>query len=364
MTVAGPSLVVTADDRTGAIETAAACADAGWRATVAPWMSSGELARAQGDCQVIDLRSRHADPVDAQRRVSAAFAATSGVDGTPPCHAHKIDSALRGNWAEELTALVDEGHRVVLIPAHPAMNRVARDGVVLVDGTPVSETEHAADPRRPVTSSRPSDRLPGDELADAGALDRWLTGWSPVAIVDAATLADIDTLVRVAARATGVVVAGPAPVIAAVARVRAVHAGARPMPQPLLPAPVVAACASMHPVGRAQTLGLEPLGVHVVVAPTALHPDSEAVAADVAARAHQEVDRHDARTVILVGGDTAEHFLGDSVVEVFGSVDASVAVGETVVHGRRLRVLTKPGSFGTANTLVDLVKQHAKRHDG
>jgi uncharacterized protein YgbK (DUF1537 family) len=120
----------------------------------------------------------------------------------------------------------------------------------------------------------------------------------------------------------------------------------------------------MHPIGRAQTLAVEALGVHVVVAPASLHPDSEAVAADVAARAHEEVELHDARTVVLVGGDTAEHFLGDSVVEVFGSVDAGVAVGETVVRGRRLRVLTKPGSFGTVNTLVDLVKRHAKRHEG
>ena len=62
-----------------------------------------------------------------------------------------------------------------------------------------------------------------------------------------------------------------------------------------------------------------------------------------------------ARSVILVGGDTAEAFIGDNIVRVFGSIDVGVSLGDVEIEGRTLRVASKPGGFGTANTLVDLV---------
>jgi uncharacterized protein YgbK (DUF1537 family) len=64
-----------------------------------------------------------------------------------------------------------------------------------------------------------------------------------------------------------------------------------------------------------------------------------------------------ARSVILIGGDTAEAFIGDNVVRVFGSVDVGVSLGEARIRGTSLRVASKPGGFGTANTLVDLVNR-------
>ena len=59
--------------------------------------------------------------------------------------------------------------------------------------------------------------------------------------------------------------------------------------------------------------------------------------------------------MILVGGDTAEAFLGDTVVRVFGSIDVGVSLGEAELAGTTLRLACKPGGFGTPNTLVDLV---------
>jgi uncharacterized protein YgbK (DUF1537 family) len=76
---------------------------------------------------------------------------------------------------------------------------------------------------------------------------------------------------------------------------------------------------------------------------------------DVAERAHEAVVASDARSVILVGGDTAEAFVGDSVVRVFGSIDVGVSLGESEIRGRRLRVAMKPGGYGSSNTLVELV---------
>ncbi len=67
-----------------------------------------------------------------------------------------------------------------------------------------------------------------------------------------------------------------------------------------------------------------------------------------------------ARSVILVGGDTAAAFIGDATVTVLGSVGVGISLGEAQFDSRRLRLASKPGSFGTANTLVDLVRRGAR----
>ncbi|HEY7626699.1 MAG TPA: hypothetical protein VH761_06510, partial [Ilumatobacteraceae bacterium] len=224
------------------------------------------------------------------------------------------------------------------------------------DGVPVAETQHAVDPRHPVTTSRPSQRLPGAELTGTAALTLWLAGDGQVAIVDAATLDDIEQLVGVALDLPSVIIAGSASVVGAVARACTPPTVPRGLPDPLLPRPVVAACASVHPMARAQMVALADAGIAVVTPPQGRDGDPDAVAANVAERAHARVAEMAARSVILVGGDTAEAFVGDNTVEVFGSVGAAVGIGEAVIRGRRLRLATKPGGFGTANTLVDLVR--------
>ena len=83
--------------------------------------------------------------------------------------------------------------------------------------------------------------------------------------------------------------------------------------------------------------------------------DPEAVAVEVAGRAHRLVGELQAGSVILVGGDTAAAFIGDAACAVFGSVGVGISLGELTVGTRRLRLACKPGGFGTTNTLVDLV---------
>jgi uncharacterized protein YgbK (DUF1537 family) len=342
------SLVVTADDSTGATEAAAACADAGWRVEVVPLGVSPPVAVQAEGCVVIDLRSRHVAPDEARRRIRAA--------STDARRVHKIDSTLRGNWAEELAALVEDGRRVVLIPSHPRVGRVCVGGVVCVNGVPVADSEHGSDPRLPVRSSRPSETLPGVELRGPEALVAWLAESNAgVAIVDALTLADIDQLVAVALVDVDVVLAGPASVVEAVARACSPSGAWAGLPDPLLPPPVIGVCASLHSASRTQMARLAEAGVEVVVSSEVRGDEPEAVAAEVAERAHQRVAALQARSVILVGGDTAAAFIGDSVVRVFGSIDVGVSLGEAEIRGRRLRLASKPGGYGTANTLVDLV---------
>jgi uncharacterized protein YgbK (DUF1537 family) len=338
------ALMVTADDSTGATEAGAACADAGMSVEVIPIGVVSTFDR----CVVIDLRSRHVAPDDARARIASVTTHAHRV--------HKIDSTLRGNWAEELAALVEGGRRVVLIPSHPLAGRVCAGGVVLVNGVPVADSELGNDPRLPVRSSRPSDSLPGIELAGPSALADWLLR-SPtsVAIADAMSLVDIDELVAMALDAADVVVAGPASVVGAVARICSPEGASATLPEPLLPKPVVVVCASLHPVSRAQIARASDAGLDVVTSSEVRGADPQLVAVEVAERAHRLVAELQAQSVLLVGGDTAEAFIGDNVVRVFGSIDVGVSLGDAQIRGRQLRVASKPGGFGTANTLVDLV---------
>jgi D-threonate/D-erythronate kinase len=342
------SLLVTADDSTGAMEAGAGCGDAGLTVDVVPFAVASTALASECDCVVMDLRSRHASTDDARRRMLEITSAAHRV--------HKIDSTLRGNWSAELVALVDAGRRVVLIPSHPRVGRICARGVVYVNGVPVAESELANDPRLPVVSSRPSESLPGIELAGRDALAAWLaTSSSGVAIVDASTLDDIDQLVAIALDADDVVIAGPASVVEAVARIWAPLGASIPLPDPLLPDPIVVVCASLHPISRTQIAKVADAGVEVVTSSEERGRSSVDVAIEVAERAHEIVARRQALSVLLVGGDTAEAFIGDSVVRVYGSIEFGISVGDAVVRGRKLRLAGKPGAFGTANTLVDLV---------
>ena len=342
-------MLVTADDSTGATEAGAACADAGWTVDVVPAGAATSAAASDCDCTVIDLRSRHVPADEARTRIMASTTASHRV--------HKIDSTLRGNWSAELGALVDSGRRVVLIPSHPRAGRVCAGGVVYVNGRPVAESELGNDPRLPVISSRPSETLPASELSGPDDLVAWLaTSTAGVAIVDAMTLEQINELVAIAMHPPDVVISGPASVVESVARLRAPRDAFVVLPDPLLPEPIVVVCASLHPMSRAQIAMVAQAGVDVVTSSAEIREEEpERVAIEVAERAHQLVAARQASSVVLVGGDTAEAFIGDTVVRVFGSIDVGVSLGEAEIRGSRLRIASKPGGFGTANTLVDLV---------
>src|SRR5690606_25502766 len=68
----------------------------------------------------------------------------------------KIDSALRGPIAAELSGLLDalaRAHRILVAPAFPAAGRTTVDGVQRLDGRPVHLTPMADDPLNPVRLS-------------------------------------------------------------------------------------------------------------------------------------------------------------------------------------------------------------------
>jgi uncharacterized protein YgbK (DUF1537 family) len=75
---------------------------------------------------------------------------------TPRLAFKKVDSCLRGNPGAETEALLEAlgAPLSVVAPAFPAMGRTTRQGVHLIHGVPVSDTEMGRDSSAPVEESR------------------------------------------------------------------------------------------------------------------------------------------------------------------------------------------------------------------
>lgn len=356
--------MVVADDRTGALETAGACADVGFEALVVPY----EHDSAPGaECVVIDLESRHLS-------TGAAAARARAVD---PGAVHKIDSSLRGNWAHELVARHEAlGVPVMVVPAFPAAGRTCRGGIVRVDGRPVADGAAREDVRAPVRSSRPADHL---RAAGASAVVEvtpetvadWLATLDvPFAVCDAGVDADLSRVATAWIARRAVVLAGTAATIAAAAS--ALDPGRDGPARPTLSAPALIVCGSLHPVAEAQVNALVAAGAllvsrsagarpavaalragnHAVLTAGSFERDATAtVASSLAVLAREVIATGAARTVVVVGGDTTAAVLGTSPMRVGGTLAPGVAWG-AMPDG--VHLVTKPGGFGGASTLVDL----------
>jgi uncharacterized protein YgbK (DUF1537 family) len=359
-------LLVLADDRTGALETAGACADAGLASAVAVFAATGPAVPAL----VVDLATRHLSTTNAAARAAASSRSTGRT-------AHKIDSTLRGAWADELVACYRAtGRPVLVVPAFPAMGRVCADGVVLLDGRPVEEI--VDDARGRVASSRPADHLRAAgapavvEVRDAGEITK---ARAPFVVCDAATDADLAAAAGVWHGDPAWLLAGTAATIGAGAATLGRGPWSAPVP-PSIRGPVLVVCGSLHERARAQVERLVGDGFVsadradeavrflregrsvVIVSP---RPDRLPVSPDAAA---STVDRLAGlaaavlaaklcRTLVVVGGDTAAAVLGDARRAVGGLVAPGVPWCPPT--GDDPLVLVKPGGFGDAGLLAALL---------
>jgi uncharacterized protein YgbK (DUF1537 family) len=144
--VAAQKLGIVADDLTGAMDSSGYFARLGFSTVVVldPGFS-GDAA-----VLVITTNSRAEAPEIARERVRQAMRSMAGR-----VVYKKIDSTLRGNIGEELkmAAAALSSDKVVVAPAFPAVGRTTLDGVLLVNGVPVTETQFADDPISPVRES-------------------------------------------------------------------------------------------------------------------------------------------------------------------------------------------------------------------
>ncbi|MBS6395919.1 MAG: four-carbon acid sugar kinase family protein [Clostridiales bacterium] len=151
------SLLVIADDFTGALDTGVQFAERGIRTRVMIADSdendgAGLSLECAEDIQVlvVDAETRHMTAEAAYRKVYAV--AAQAVEAGISFLYKKTDSALRGNIGSELSALLDASKEAFLpfVPAFPGMKRITKDGIHYIDGVPVSRSVFGRDPFEPV----------------------------------------------------------------------------------------------------------------------------------------------------------------------------------------------------------------------
>jgi uncharacterized protein YgbK (DUF1537 family) len=127
------TLIILADDLTGAADCAARCHQAGLTAMIT---LPGARIHASGGAICCTTDSRHLPANLAVRRVHELVAGMS-VHAASTWY-KKIDSTLRGHVGQELDALLDALGRssALVCPAFPAQRRGLKDGYLVLDSAP------------------------------------------------------------------------------------------------------------------------------------------------------------------------------------------------------------------------------------
>ena len=352
--------LITADDRTGALETGGACAALGLKT---------RLVRAptgDDDCAVMDLDCRHCAPAEARRRVAAAHGRAAHFRG------HKMDSGLRGNWAHEAAALVESGHRLGILASFPDAGRRCDNGTVFIHDVPVAESAFGRDPRNRLLSSRPA-----DYLVAAGCASALANG--ELVVLDANTN---DELSAAAARCRDEqrMLVGTTGGIGAYVATQYGAPTATLTRRRALPRPALVVCGSLHPLSRAQIDALHCSSTTLDAADQALaalasgadavlatatrataisDAEADATAADLASATWRILAASGARTLIVLGGDTAAAILGERELRILGNVDVGVPLAKS--ESEQLHIVTKGGGIGTPATLRDLLPPQRPR---
>lgn len=363
-----PSVAIAADDLTGAADSVAAFAAAGWQARVA--LAPGELMTARlGLAQAVDCASRRTSLAAlGEPAVTETLAHLAGAGVA----LLKVDSLLRGYAVADLETLAERGpwRRVILAPAYPACGRTFVDAQVRIGGRPAQQAglEVGAATFVGCEALRTDpDALPADGLA----------------VVDAETDADLARVVEGAAGGPRTLWVGSAGLAGALARSLAAGPVASVRPAPATFGSTICVVGSMTETARRQALALASSGARHVELPLAAladdggEPTAQNLARTLAEAPHVVLsiagpveagegdERHVRRlarllaplqerigALVLVGGQTAVEALralGVGALDVLGELEPGVVLAR---DARGRLVVTKSGSFGDDRTLV------------
>jgi uncharacterized protein YgbK (DUF1537 family) len=390
MTGASPPSII-GDDLTGVAEVAAVFATPARPVPLRLRARSQRPVRGLGP-DAVDLNTRDAPASQvAYRYARAAACACPGADLYV-----KIDSALRGPIREALGAVMDAmpDRPMICAPAFPDMGRVVRGGAVRVDGAALADSGlwHHERAAAPVSIADVLPREP-DAILDSAAIRRgelrpWLGDGGRLIVCDAETESDLARIFDAghgavrrpvwvgSAGLARAAVPGPStcpplatPFLAVVgsasgrayeqaealrvAGVRCFSLGADELVQETEDERSRVATSIAHAAARENVI------VSISPEPGEPRPISRARRARIAhalARAVRPAMETTALAV-LVGGATARAVLMACAMhrlEVVGELHAGV-VASLAVGRRRLQVVTKSGSFGHGDVLVELL---------
>ena len=199
------SLLIIADDLSGAADCAIGFASAGLRTVVTLHASSSF---STDDVIAADTDTRRLTPEAAAQRTRDAWS-TLRAPGRRLYK--KIDSTLRGNWAAEVAALQPTAGLAIVAPAFPATGRTVLGGRVFVKGAPLDSTDtwqlenagREADLHRMLgayglrTASLELTALRGAPAALADRIETAAASGVQALIVDAETTEDLLALAKV-----------------------------------------------------------------------------------------------------------------------------------------------------------------------
>lgn len=392
-------MIILADDLSGAQECAAVAMhlpSGGFSAeslTAATMLWNQKLELPDLDVCAIDVNCRNSPTGLARGKTDEVLRQVAVLRSETNFGSHqvflKFDSILRGNISAQLDAASEQLGPVVFCATVPALNRVTRNGVVHVSGTPLQETglwhleaEFAPDSVPALLSDLGSDVIALDELRSGGLASK-LKAVSPstqVIVCDAETDEDLDVLAA-AIREAGLAAAGASGLCAALARVTP-PANSELLTESIAKLESDSATTvdddsgdvgALFIIGtasnqaRAQVKRLSEEGVPVVAwrpGFTQELPDGDCVvtvsgpirseeSADIDKGLAQLVaDNHRGRDLFLTGGQTARSILDAlTIAELrplaqpeFGTVVSRTPDGRLVV--------TRPGSFGSTDNLI------------
>jgi uncharacterized protein YgbK (DUF1537 family) len=297
----------------------------------------------------------------------------------------KTDSTLRGNIGSEIRALMAAYPEVPLVyaPAYPRMGRTVREGILYVNGVPVSETAFGADRLNPVRSSA----IPRLLREDAPGLQVVLTKPHQVGLVKAHAVHVVDGETEDDLRTTATGLAGPDAARLAVGP--AGFAGhladhlplerSQPARWPSVKKCLVV-CGSLHEASRRQIDHVLSTGWHLS-SPERIIGDlayshwaltmasdfstlaGEALAARVGKAVATIVEQAEPDALFAIGGDTAGGILralGNPMLRPIGEVlpgvplaivDYGTLVAGLDRKGRALILIAKAGGFGPPDIL-------------
>jgi 4-hydroxythreonine-4-phosphate dehydrogenase len=391
--MAAPRILIIADDLSGAADCAVACCNAGLESFVAL-----DVNGAPAEVLAVDTDSRRLDAAEAAAVCARVVAKHAGA----ALIYKKMDSTARGHFAPEIAACLGamRGAVAIVAPAFPPSGRTTRNGHQLLHGSRLETTEIWRHERMTGTAFLPA-MLADAGLAvarverggDLGAAFAQAEGCNAL-VCDAETDEDLRAIAQ-AGQSLGrrVLWVGSAglmrflPEAAGFARSREAESE-----EVSRRGNVVCAVGSRSGVSREQFARLQDCeGIFCfTVAPDMLRlgpgaaawmAQSDAVAraalaGDVAVRLDDAGDADPAeslrlctalgvflaphvaraRGVVATGGETARAVLmaaGIATLRLHGEVEAGIPLS---IAPAGLRVVTKAGAFGNAETLLECLK--------
>ncbi len=356
-----------ADDLSGALDAASAFHAAGQAVRIA---LSTDAWRQSAPTEMIGFTTETRNAAPAAAAAAVADAIALGRARGERLVFKKIDSTLRGPVAAELAALAEAlpEARILFTPANPRVGRTVRDGVLLVHGVPVAQTDFARDPVSPVTESFIRRLLgaaagPRVDLADAvdetdleAAVARIRRAGEPWVAVGSGALAWPVARARADAQRLAASPSAGFPAGGVLLVGGSAHPGNRVQAAQLAQAAGIAVCevrvAEPEAAVRTALEGLRRAGTAMLQVED-LRTESDRALRAVTRAAGAVIRESGVARVFVTGGETAFAIcraLGISSLLFRAEIEPGLTLSEAATGARRLALAIKPGGFGDAGT--------------